>query len=705
MAIKDQFENISIFSKEITTKFNLYQQSAEHNNYKAQTLLSELEKEKVNLIIEQTKLKKVGEDLKSDMDKLTGTLNSDKVKMSKLESDVKKYKDLLFGEDSNYIFFQGDTNRILSNIRECMQDLDEELKAYKDIDKVILDVKKLKIELNKLKSEKSNINTILNANANLLVTSDLIKEPSKLVALNNAFANLTTDLDPNTINKINNFIEIFDVFDDKILLKNVVFGSLSFDKPDRESMEKRRDELEITINSLEAEINKKNKIIQNTDINSIEKAKKELADCRNDEKIIFNGEDKSKEYDEYNKTIKENENKKIQLNKELDEYRKNWKSHSSTISLNIEANKSTKGICEANAKIIEELKTLKVEKGFNYDSIKKSLPEDDLIEHIDVNDIEKLKRLFKSVNESKDIIKNNLCEFVNHNIISDPSNLLVRSNIEYNELRTTLCKDLEDAYVNLDGEEEILIDSFNRHAEITLELSNNVEKQISHFKSYIRGLNNKLDEIHISNIDNIRIKVDFHPKVLNFIETIKAYNLEGDDAISSFEKGFPDKLRQFIFDMKIQDNKSIGITTDDIVNSVYLEYYINGEWTSKDGSTGQSMVAKVALLSLFIREVCGDNINLSIPVNLDETGSVDQNNILALHKVLKENALILFSASPELQISSDLIFNTMISFDDNFTSEKDRLLSSKRLTTYHYNMGSMLSIEDEDIYVVEDFSL
>ena len=191
---------------------------------------------------------------------------------------------------------------------------------------------------------------------------------------------------------------------------------------------------------------------------------------------------------------------------------------------------------------------------------------------------------------------------------------------------------------------------------------------------------------------------------MNFVEAIKAYNLEGDNAISSFEKGFADKLRQFIFDMKMENNNSIGIITDDIVNSVYLEYYINGEWTSTDGSTGQSMVSKVALLSLFIKEICGENIHLSIPVNLDETGNVDYNNIRALHKVLKDNGLILFSASPELQISSDLIFDTMISFDDNFTSEKDRLLSNKALTTYHYGMGSMFDIEDNEIKVVEDFA-
>ena len=106
------------------------------------------------------------------------------------------------------------------------------------------------------------------------------------------------------------------------------------------------------------------------------------------------------------------------------------------------------------------------------------------------------------------------------------------------------------------------------------------------------------------------------------------------------------------------------------------------------------------LLSIFIKEICGENINLSIPVNLDETGNIDHCNIITLNDFLKAQNLVLFSASPEPQISSEDIFKVLINFDDSYVYEDDRLLNSKHRSTYHYKMKSILN-EEVDIKVVD----
>jgi hypothetical protein len=701
--LKPHFDILSSDFKEIKDKSNSLKKS--FNKYYT-SLESIISKNEIDIISKRQLLKKDqdfldtvqknGTELNSLIDMKNGSINTLEFSNKKHKKTIDDYKEILFGEDSDLLVFNT-AHLAISHIEKHIVNCEDDLSKIKNIDRTIADLKSQKIELKSLNLKLTSCKRQLENNTNLLISKNILIEPSKLISIIPLFRSMEDNLSQDEIDIINKFVELFNVADDNITFNNVSFGQLEACEKNIDDLKYEEENLEEDIKSLDKFIANNQKIVDNEDATIKDKLRKEIKKSKEDIDTLREGSAKIEAFEENELKLNNDKIELKKLNGDLKDHRENWRKARNAKIESCDNVRITEKYILAKKGQKDRLNELKNKHGYRYEKLEHLTVQ---LDDVSDENMISISVLLSDCDQLKDTIKSELDFMVEENIISDENGLLKDSKIDYKILNSDLFEQLEHIYTTLDSDEDLLDRSFKRQADVILDISSKIKDQQDHIRSYVNKLNKELDSISLSSIDRIKLKIDFNPLILNFIKTIDSFSLYGDDAITALDSGISSKIRDFIISMKLEKNELI--TTEKLLSYVKLEYFIDGMWNSKDGSTGTSLVSSVMLLSLFISEICGKDTILSIPLNLDETGSVDVCNMDNLSGFLKDKNLVLFSASPEPQISSGKFFETLINFDDCIIHDKDRLMSNTNLLTYHYMMGGIMT-KSKDVKMVSIF--
>lgn len=701
MKLESAFSDVINNSKELKEAFQLCIEHnidiIESNKNTLTNLYMEKEKAKEN---EKT-LAKLGTEIKDRLKTTEGHILSEKKIILKLENRLIEYNSIFEPEhESGLHIFKENPNDAIAHLEELIRDLQETLKKHNNLDKTFENLKKNKKTLEIKEKKLKNLQVQLSNSGELLFSSEKINNIDILNAINDSFATLKDNLTDYDIDVLNSFSNIFKTDDDNIYLGDVFFGKAVPCNFSREKTIKYIEELEIDIFSLKKDIEKNTRIIESEDFEEKELAEKDLKIAKKEKNIISDGKSNAQLLAEEKINAEANLTLLNEISEERNAHIVKYRAAQKTVADKESELTLLKDKVEKANKLKDELLVMKKMNGFNYiknDELKRT------ISSVSKKDIENIKRLFSEISKERNIIFEGLNKFIDESVVVDDNSILKIDGISISDLKSKIFIKIKDIYQSLDESEDSLNKAFNQHAETTLEITSALSHQIKHFKSFENRLNKSIGDFKLSSIDNMKINIELEPRIENFIKTIEDANILSDDAVGILEQGLSDKIRNFIVDMKLENNKNMTINTEAMIKSVSFKYQIEGVWTDKDGSTGTSTVASVVLLSVFIREICGENIRLSIPVNLDETGNIDYGNMMTLCEFLKEQDLVLFSASPEPQISSGDIFEVLINFDDSIVFEKERLMDDKHRSTFHHMMGSIIN-EVKPVIEVIDFN-
>lgn len=315
--------------------------------------------------------------------------------------------------------------------------------------------------------------------------------------------------------------------------------------------------------------------------------------------------------------------------------------------------------------------------------------------------VEQVQAMIDNIKQSKVTIKMGLKQMVDKNIISDPDNLLYSSDEHYAHIHEMMYKRLVSLYQELEDEKRMLTDQIRTHTDMTIEISEVLESQMRHYNGMVHKLNDTLSRFNITNIDGMRLSITMSETVKAFVKQISSSGLQGTDTDMTSADTIFQYVHGFIEAMNIADNKAFTLSAKELIESIELQFLVAGKWTTTTGSNGQTLVSTAVLLSLFIEHICGRGIQLSVPINVDEISTVDQNNIRQLADFMAEKRLVLFSASPEISFGHEGIFENYISFDDSKVYDPDIILSANHFVVMHHFFGSMYqpSALDEDFDV------
>ncbi|MBM24248.1 MAG: hypothetical protein CL760_00870 [Chloroflexi bacterium] len=698
-SLNSLFSDVIGYSQELKEKFQLCLDYNIDFIEKNKDVLKNARISKEEAIAQKKSLQAEGTELNKKSSMKKGELNILKKNVAKLEEKLEEYN-AIFAEDhdSGLSMWKNNPEDAITYLQTQISEDSNELKKYKNIEKVIKTLKTDKGTL-KAKNKKLEIlNTTLKNQGNLLFSADKLDNPNILYGINEAFSSLQDNLTDEQIEIMNQFSAIFSEENGQVVLGGISFGHTKKFNFSKEETIKEIEELESEISSLKLDIDKNQKIIDEEDTEYKEQLQRDIKKSQNEVKIISNGKDNSKELKSEKTALEISLKEFNEIEKQVKDYRVVYKEVNKNQADKIAECKAIEDLVSKANTMKSKLETMKKAHNFNYvkdENLTSTTTE------VKDSDLDYISDLFKSVENGRKEIMSGLELFVENKILSDDNSLLKVSNISIKDLKINLFDKIKDIYQSLEDSEESLEKAFQQHANTTIEISNTLKDQVKHFKLFESDINKSMQKFKLSSIDEMKISIELEPRVKNFIQTIENASLLSDDASGILEQGLGEKIKNFITDMGLENKKNMQINTEAMIKSVSFKYNIEGKWTTKDGSTGTSTVASVMLLSIFINKICGDNITLSIPVNLDETGNIDYGNMMTLHDFLKEQELILFSASPEPQISSGDIFKVLINFDDSIIFDKDRLMDDKNRSTYHYKMGSILNEVKHRIQIVD----
>jgi len=684
------FKELKTVSNQLDQDFIQLESSTKHFLKNKTDEIEALEAEKI-----QEKAKKEGFDLKaaelqSSYDQKLGAFNAKSNQVNRRKPKVEQYQALLFGEDSDLILFNGDAEQIEKYWQDYLDGIKEELRPYENMVETERKREQLKAELLEYETEISGLKAALSSNRELLIRNSKLSHPEILLAVNSAFGLTSDNLTDEQITYLNQFTNLFSIRENQAFLGEIPFGLLPEEATlSRQDIEKKLEANEQARRKVLGDIAKLDKVLSDNWQQSFQELENSRDKTKKDLKLLREVAPYFKEHLADLEALEEERQHNIALGQQITATKAQAKQLNEvvkTIQGKVDSLNSIKGSAESIESKLESLKTAE-----KYQPKKAS---QSLI-HIDQphnGHLQNVESLFKQVSEAKDTILKGLNILVANNIVQDANSLLMSSSPSYNDIYKGLFADCQAIYEALEDDEKQLNELAKAHGQVTLDLTKTLDHQINHFENYIKRLTKELNTFKLSNIDAMRLDLTIEPAVTAFIESVNSLGVGADDALNVIEKGLFNQVRKFVIEMGIQSKDEFVLTGLKLVKSVRLEYQMNGKWEKKSGSTGTALTSSAMLLSLFIQEMMGKDYSLTIPLNVDETSNLDFANLESIYQFIQDRNLILFSASPDIPLSADEIFERFINLDDTDVFDETKLVSEEFRSTYHYQLEQAIEV-------------
>lgn len=589
---------------------------------------------------------------KNNIEEANNSLKSLENRIAVLNSHIEQHSKLEI-EINNIMQKKNITNAndMLEQIKKQLNtnyDYLEDIKNSKNIEK------RIKENKNKLKNNidlKDNIIQQINNFNNLFLRTIPNNYSDILFTINNKFSSLINNENIKFKEDIINFCNLFTVNNNVLYLDNISLGHIK--KYDFKTLEMLNIELD-TINEeiynieniiktdesklkdsfsehkeeeLKKDINKLENIQQNTRLylSGIDNYFKNKEEFDNKNNLHINLSNEIKLLQEHIKTAKENKANITENNKQLNNEKNQNDSYIEKFKI------FTHGL-QNEIKIPENYIPYNQHTNQSYHELK---------------DLCNKNSLF--LNEISTIIKN----FINNEIIQDDKKISIKSNLNILDIKEELYNPLYRIYTDLNNEEELWKTNVKNNVVLISDRITNISNYIKQYNMIFNIYNKNLEKVKLSSINNFKIKPEYEPSILNLIKEFEDIGRLRNDGIEIFfEEKLTEKFKNIISILNIKKENGYKINANNLIKSIEIEYQDQyGKYITTAPSTGTNVVISTILLSMIIKDFGGD-FDISIPINLDETGQIDNKNLKELITFINNNNLTLFSASPQLMMTN-----------------------------------------------------
>lgn len=262
---------------------------------------------------------------------------------------------------------------------------------------------------------------------------------------------------------------------------------------------------------------------------------------------------------------------------------------------------------------------------------------DDLSDRID-----ELDKIYREYGSLKQQSIDQFRILVTANIASIDPELPFRCDLNSSEFFDAYQK-LRSEFENLKTKEkEHLSQVRNHNHETSVEISmlDSMARAITNFESRI---NAELGEVHISNLSSVRIEI----VTLEGFNTLrKELENHGTTSDQLMDDSFYERLTHFCEKYLTEGNRYGKLNLEKIIKEIRFIYEINGQKESTSQSNGTSGMVNAVLLSILMRRLVPEDITFTLPVVFDEIGSLDEDNLPELRRVVEANHFVLLVANP-----------------------------------------------------------
>lgn len=533
-----------------------------------------------------------------------------------------------------------------NNMIESLQDKD----VYKQkITKLILEINKNSEQITKLKSSCKKIQ-----NRNSFLDQFEKHTSSVLLSLNENFTHLTTVVSPNEKQIIAEFTHLFMNLDGQLALCNESFTNIPFKKYSDIDVSLKVIEKIKVLEALNDRLREESASLNQVSKASPETRKQTLSEIIKQNNLIASqlrdltgestiqhrlNESKKKLDIDQNKLIQQQKSKSF-LQQQVENLKDQWNNANSTYERNEKILSNLKVL-------ISELKSLSlIKRGYFKTPIE--ISQEIVLTNINQYNsayvkasIEKIKKNIYSLTEINSTIRNFLNIFIDYHFIEVSPEEKYQINMS-NKLFDSYYDSLQKKFETLDAQKEHYyrrLQAHNNTVATAIRIINNTKDLID---TYSNRLNRQLAGYQISNLDNVNINIDYHPQYTAAVSAMNKMSVIQD---TTYPKELYDNIQNFQASFYIKALNKIDIAK--IIEKVSYSFSRNGTKENIPQSNGTNSMVNAILLAILFKGMIPEDLKLQLPVVFDEVGKLDEGNLNEIYKIVTEQNLILFVATPD----------------------------------------------------------
>ncbi|WP_077927056.1 ATP-binding protein [Wohlfahrtiimonas populi] len=252
-----------------------------------------------------------------------------------------------------------------------------------------------------------------------------------------------------------------------------------------------------------------------------------------------------------------------------------------------------------------------------------------------------IKNNISSINELNNTILQSLRTFSEYNFIEmspEEKHNVSLANSSFN----TFYESLKKTFETLDIQKNSFYNRLQAHnntVDTSISIINKIKGIID---DYIDGLNRQLSGYQISNLDNVTIDTTYHPQ---YTAAIKAMSKISQIHNNTYPQEMYDHLQAFQATFYVKSSKKIDIAK--IIEKISYSFSRNEKKEDIPQSNGTNSMVNAILLAILFKSMIPEDLKLQLPVVFDEVGKLDEDNLNEIYKIVTEQNLILFVATPD----------------------------------------------------------
>lgn len=231
---------------------------------------------------------------------------------------------------------------------------------------------------------------------------------------------------------------------------------------------------------------------------------------------------------------------------------------------------------------------------------------------------------------------------ISANILAIDADLAHRTDLESNDFLDAYQK-LRSEFENIVSKEKehfIQVRQHNHQTSVEISLLDSMARAIKNFEERINAL---LGSVKISNLTGVTIEI----KTLDGFNTLRRELANhGSTSDQLMEDSFYQRLLDFCEKYLIEGANYGKLDLEKIITDVKFVYEINGKKETTSQSNGTSGMVNAVLLAILMRRLVPEDVTFTLPVVFDEIGSLDEDNLPELRRVVESNHFVLLVANP-----------------------------------------------------------
>lgn len=240
---------------------------------------------------------------------------------------------------------------------------------------------------------------------------------------------------------------------------------------------------------------------------------------------------------------------------------------------------------------------------------------------------------------------------------------------------------LRERYSNLETLRAHYRHNVERHNMTTHSQVEILRRAKDYVSAFMSGINKELGQFRISNLEEVRIDYRLHPRFQQLLDDLDRADLLGNELQ---DEHVYEQLQAFQADFFSPEASRTGsvLSMDQILHSVFYRYRLQGEdgWTGNAQSNGTTMMITTNLLSVLISRLMAPDARVSMPLVMDEFGSLEVRNMRTAREMAECHGYSLFVASPNRDAN---IIQVLENYVHLGLFNAERAYSSKRSVVHH----------------------